>query len=88
MRELLGELLLQAGQPAAALREFEGALQENPNRYHGLPGAGRAAEAAQGRGVLREARRAGRQGRHDTPGNRAGQDVPRPALSGRGARAL
>ena len=46
MRELLGELLLQTGQAAAALREFEASLKENPNRYRGLAGAGRAAEAA------------------------------------------
>jgi tetratricopeptide (TPR) repeat protein len=46
MRELLGELLLQQGQAPAALREFEAALKENPNRYRGLYGAGRAAEVA------------------------------------------
>ena len=46
MRELLGELLLQAGQPAAALAEFEASLKENPNRYGSLYGAARAAEAA------------------------------------------
>src|SRR5206468_554769 len=46
MRELLAELLLQSGQPAAALREFESASKENPNRYRGLYGAARAAEAA------------------------------------------
>jgi tetratricopeptide (TPR) repeat protein len=46
MRELLAELLLQVGQPAAALGEFEAALKENPNRYRGLYGAARAAEAA------------------------------------------
>ena len=45
MRELLGELLLQNGQAAAALTEFEASLKENPNRYRGLAGAGRAAEA-------------------------------------------
>ena len=45
MRELLGELLLQAGQPAAALGEFEATLKENPNRYRGLAGAAQAAEA-------------------------------------------
>ncbi|MGH7303976.1 MAG: hypothetical protein ACRELZ_11830, partial [Candidatus Rokuibacteriota bacterium] len=44
MRELLGELLLHQGQAAAALREFEAALKENPNRYRGLYGAARAAE--------------------------------------------
>ena len=46
MRELLGELLLQNGQAAAALHEFEISLKENPNRYRGLAGAARAAEAA------------------------------------------
>ena len=46
MRELLGELLLQAGQPAAALREFEASLRENPNRFRGLYGAARAAETS------------------------------------------
>jgi tetratricopeptide (TPR) repeat protein len=44
MRELLGELLLHQGQAAAALREFEASLKENPNRYRGLYGAARAAE--------------------------------------------
>jgi tetratricopeptide (TPR) repeat protein len=44
MRELLGDLLLQMGQGAAAQREFETSLKENPNRYRGLHGAGRAAE--------------------------------------------
>jgi len=46
MRELLGELLLQQGQASAALREFEAANKENPNRYRGLYGAARAAEMA------------------------------------------
>ena len=46
MRELLGELLLQSGQAAAALHEFETSLKENPNRFRGLAGAARAAEAA------------------------------------------
>jgi tetratricopeptide (TPR) repeat protein len=46
LRELLGELLLEAGQPAAALREYEAAFKENPKRYRGLYGAARAAEAA------------------------------------------
>jgi tetratricopeptide (TPR) repeat protein len=46
MRELLGELLLQQNQAPAALREFEANLKENPNRYRGLYGAGRAAELA------------------------------------------
>jgi tetratricopeptide (TPR) repeat protein len=46
MRELLAELLLQVGQPAAALAEFEASLKENPNRYRSLSGAALAAEAA------------------------------------------
>jgi tetratricopeptide (TPR) repeat protein len=44
MRELLGELLIQQGQAAAALRELEASLKENPNRYRALYGAARAAE--------------------------------------------
>jgi tetratricopeptide (TPR) repeat protein len=46
MRELFAELLLETGQAAPALREFEASLKENPNRYRGLYGAARAAEAA------------------------------------------
>ena len=46
MRELFAELLLETGQAAPALREFEAALKENPNRYRGLYGAARAAEMA------------------------------------------
>ncbi|HSE85409.1 MAG TPA: hypothetical protein VLJ79_04230 [Candidatus Binatia bacterium] len=46
MRELFAELLLETGRAAPALREFEAALKENPNRYRGLYGAARAAEAA------------------------------------------
>jgi hypothetical protein len=46
MRELFAELLLETGHAAPALREFEAALKENPNRYRGLYGAARAAEAA------------------------------------------
>src|SRR5215813_9207634 len=44
MRELFAELLLETGQAAPALREFEAALKENPNRYRGLYGAARAAQ--------------------------------------------
>jgi len=43
---LYAELVLETGQAAPALREFEAALKENPNRYRGLYGAARAAEAA------------------------------------------
>src|SRR5436309_10855493 len=46
IRELFADLLLETGEAAPALREFEAALKENPNRYRGLYGAARAAEAA------------------------------------------
>src|SRR5262249_43094314 len=46
MRELFAELLLETGQAAPALREFEAALKENPNRYWGLYGAARAGQEA------------------------------------------
>jgi tetratricopeptide (TPR) repeat protein len=46
MRELYAELLLETGQPAAALREFETALEQTPNRYRALLGVARAANAA------------------------------------------
>jgi tetratricopeptide (TPR) repeat protein len=44
MRELLGELLLAADEPAAALTEFEASLLNNPNRYRSFAGAAKAAE--------------------------------------------
>jgi tetratricopeptide (TPR) repeat protein len=46
LRELLAELLLETGQAAAALREFEASLKASPNRYRGFYGAARAADAA------------------------------------------
>ena len=45
-RELLGEMLLAVGRPREALAEFERSLQRDPQRFRGLAGAGRAAEAA------------------------------------------
>lgn len=45
VRELLAELLLESGNAKAALAEFQKALGQQPNRYRGLYGAGRAAEA-------------------------------------------
>jgi tetratricopeptide (TPR) repeat protein len=44
LRELLADLLLDMGQPANALKEYEAALNANPNRYRGFLGAARAAE--------------------------------------------
>ena len=45
-RELLGDMLLELKQPAAALREFEASQVREPNRFRGFYGAARAAEAA------------------------------------------
>ena len=45
-REQLGELLLELGQGAEALREFEASLQRAPRRVGGLYGAARAAKLA------------------------------------------
>ena len=44
-RELLGDMLLDAGQSALALREYEASAQREPKRFRGLYGAARAAEA-------------------------------------------
>ena len=43
MRELFGELLLEAGRPAEALRQFERSLEVVPGRFRSLAGAARAA---------------------------------------------
>src|SRR5258708_38668366 len=45
-RELLGEMLLEMGQPADALNEFETVLKHTPNRFRGFLGAARAAGTA------------------------------------------
>jgi hypothetical protein len=43
MRELLGEMLLEAERPAEALREFERSLQTIPGRFRSIAGAAEAA---------------------------------------------
>ena len=43
-REMLGDLLLELGQPAQALKEYETMLQDSPNRFNGLYGGARSAE--------------------------------------------
>jgi tetratricopeptide (TPR) repeat protein len=45
-RELLGEMLLEAGQPKEALVEFLASTKKEPNRFRGVAGAARAAELA------------------------------------------
>jgi tetratricopeptide (TPR) repeat protein len=46
LRELLAELLLETGQAGPALQEFEVAIKAYSNRYRGLYGAARSAQAA------------------------------------------
>jgi tetratricopeptide (TPR) repeat protein len=46
MRELLGDMLLELGQPAAALKEYEVSMKNAPNRLRGFYGAAKAAEAS------------------------------------------
>ena len=53
MRELFAELLLEAGEPAAALREFETSLRSFPNRYRSFAGAAQAAERLGERALAR-----------------------------------
>jgi hypothetical protein len=53
-RELLGDMLMEAGQPKAALAEYEQSFQRDPNRFRGLYGAARAAEAAADSTKLKE----------------------------------
>jgi tetratricopeptide (TPR) repeat protein len=48
-RELLGEMLLAADQPQAALQAFEASMQVEPNRFWGLYGAAHAAELSHDR---------------------------------------
>jgi tetratricopeptide (TPR) repeat protein len=45
-RELLGEMLLEMKRPADALKEFETSGKQDPNRFRGLYGAGKAAALA------------------------------------------
>lgn len=44
-REMLGDMLLELGQPREALVEYRQALKLSPNRFNGLYNAGMAAEA-------------------------------------------
>jgi tetratricopeptide (TPR) repeat protein len=53
-REMLGDMLLELGQPAAALVEIERSQKSEPNRFLGLWSAGRAAELAGNQTKARE----------------------------------
>ncbi len=46
VRELLGDLLMEIKQPGEALKEYQAALKEAPNRFDSLYGAARAAGGA------------------------------------------
>src|SRR5262245_40894412 len=52
-REMLAELLMDLGQPAPALAEYEMSRRSDPNRFNGLAGAARAAELAGNRDKAR-----------------------------------
>jgi hypothetical protein len=45
-RELLGEMLLELKEPAAAILEFQATLQKEPNRFRAVYGVARAARLA------------------------------------------
>jgi tetratricopeptide (TPR) repeat protein len=53
-RELLGEMLMALNQPQQAQAEFERSLKRDPNRFRGLYGAARAAQAAGNQQAARE----------------------------------
>jgi tetratricopeptide (TPR) repeat protein len=56
-RELLADLMLQTGDPAAALKEYERSLKGEPNRFRSLLGKARAAEKTGDTATAREAYR-------------------------------
>ena len=43
-RELLADLLLELNEPGAALKEYEQALRNDPNRFRSIIGRARAAK--------------------------------------------
>jgi tetratricopeptide (TPR) repeat protein len=45
-REMLGDMLMELKRPAEALAEYKTALKNSPNRFDGLLGAARAAQAS------------------------------------------
>jgi len=53
IREMFGELLLEANEPVQALKEFETSLRNNPNRYRSFAGAAKAAERVGNRAQAR-----------------------------------
>jgi tetratricopeptide (TPR) repeat protein len=53
-RELLGEMLLEAGNATDALVAFEATMKKEPNRFRGAYGAARAAEALGNKALARK----------------------------------
>jgi hypothetical protein len=53
-RELLADMLVEAGQPAAAVQGYEASLRVAPNRFKSLYGVARAAERAGDRAKAKE----------------------------------
>ncbi len=53
-RELLGEMLLELKRPKEAFAEFERSLKRDPNRFRGIYGAARAAEASGNREAAKD----------------------------------
>ncbi len=54
VRELYGDLLLEAGKPADALTAYQASMAREPRRFRGLSGAERAAAAAGRNDLARE----------------------------------
>ena len=54
MREMLGDLLLETGQPVPALQAYEASLHAAPNRLRGFYGAAKAAKATGDAGKARK----------------------------------
>ena len=53
-RELLGDMLLEAGNAKDALVAFEATMKKEPNRFRGAYGAARASEALGNRAAARK----------------------------------
>jgi hypothetical protein len=53
-RELLADMLLEAGQPGEALKEYEAVLVKEPHRYRAVAGAMQAADATGDRNEARQ----------------------------------
>jgi tetratricopeptide (TPR) repeat protein len=80
-REQLAYLLLELGQPGAALTEFEASMKTTPNRLRGWSGAAQAAELAGHPGVARQYQERLRELTAEATGSRAEIDHARQGLA-------